>query len=81
MFFISGSKKGIQPEHSKKLARILDRLDASINVQDMALPGFKLHPLSGNEKDTWSIWVNGNWRVTFFFEDGDAFIVDYRDYH
>jgi proteic killer suppression protein len=80
-FFISGSKKGIQPDHAKKLARVLDRLDASITVQDMALPGYKLHQLSGNEKDIWSVWVNGNWRVAFFFEDGDAFIVDYRDYH
>jgi proteic killer suppression protein len=80
-FFMSGSKKGIQPGHSKKLARILDRLDASINVKDMNLPGYKLHRLSGIEKDVWSVWVNGNWRVTFFFEDGDAYVVDYRDYH
>lgn len=80
-FFFSGSKKGIQPEHAKKLARILDRLDASITVQDMALPGYRLHHLSGDEKEIWSVWVNGNWRVTFFFKDGDAYIVDYRDYH
>ena len=80
-YFILGSKKGIQPEHAKILARLLDRLDASITVQDMALPGYKLHQLSGNEKDIWSVWVNGNWRVTFFFEDGDAYIDDYRDYH
>lgn len=80
-FFYSGRKKGIQPDHEKKLGRILDRLDASINVEDMALPSFKLHKLSGKEKDTWSVWVNGNWRVTFFFENGDASIVDYRDYH
>jgi len=80
-FFISGTKKGIKPEHADKLARILDRLDASLSVQDMALPSFTLHQLSGNEKDIWSVWVNGNWRVTFFFDDGDASIVDYRDYH
>ena len=80
-FFISGTKKGIIPEHSSKLARILDRLDASTAIRDMDLPGFKLHRLSGKEKNIWSVWVNGNWRVTFFFKDGDAFIVDYRDYH
>ena len=73
-------KKGINPEHAIKLARILDRLDASLSVQDMALPGFKLHKLAGKEKEVWSVWVNGNWRVTFYFEDGDAYIVDYRDY-
>ncbi|MEZ9934628.1 type II toxin-antitoxin system RelE/ParE family toxin [Vibrio splendidus] len=25
--------------------------------------------------------VNGNWRVTFQFRNGNAFILDYRDYH
>ncbi len=80
-FYISGNKKGIIPEHASKLARILDRLDASPSVKDMNLPGFKLHRLTGKEKNTWSVWVNGNWGVTFFFKDGDAFIVDYRDYH
>ncbi|AHC16654.1 type II toxin-antitoxin system RelE/ParE family toxin [Salinispira pacifica] len=80
-FFFTGKKKGINPDHAGKLSRILDRLDASITVQDMALPGYKLHKLSGNEKDIWSVWVNGNWRITFFFEEGNAYIVDYRDYH
>lgn len=81
IFFFSGNKKGIIPEHANKLARILDRLDASITVRDMNLPGFKLHRLTGKEKNIWSVWVNGNWRITFFFKDGDAFIVDYMDYH
>jgi len=65
--FHSGRKRGIQPEHAAKLCRILDRLDASIDVKDMALPGFRLHKLTGKEKDLWSVWVNGNWRVTFYF--------------
>lgn len=81
IFFYSGIKKGIRPEHADKLARILDRLDSAAVVQDMALPGFRLHKLSGREKEIWSVCVNGNWRVTFFFEAGDAHIVDYRDYH
>jgi len=63
------------------LARILDRLDASITVKDMNLPGFRLHKLSGKEKNNWSVYVSGNWRVTFYFKQGDAYIVDYRDYH
>jgi proteic killer suppression protein len=80
-FFNTGKKKGINPEHASKFGRILDRLDASLNVNDMALPGFRLHKLSGKEKEIWSVWGNGNWRVTFYFEDGDAYIADYRDYH
>lgn len=80
-FFRTGSKKGIVPEHASKLARILDRLDASIAPQDMDLPGYHLHQLSGKQKETWSVRVSGNWRVTFEFENEDAILVDYMDYH
>lgn len=80
-FFLNDVLKGIIPDHATKLARILDRLDASLSVKDMDLPGFKLHKLSGKGKNIWSVWVNGNWRVTFYFERGNAYVVDYLDYH
>ncbi|MEF9956971.1 MAG: type II toxin-antitoxin system RelE/ParE family toxin [Acinetobacter sp.] len=47
----------------------------------MNLPRWKLHPLKGKLKDHWSITVNANWRMTFIFKDGNAYIVDYQDYH
>jgi proteic killer suppression protein len=47
----------------------------------MNLPGYRLHKLSGKEKGTWSVWVSGNWRVTFQFDGPDAVNVDYLDYH
>lgn len=80
-FFENGSKKGIQPEHAPKLGRMLDRLDASISPQDMNLPGYRLHPLKGDKQDMWFVTVNGNWRLTFYFEGQDAHLVDYQDYH
>ena len=80
-FYETGSKKGIQPDHASKLARILDRLDASTNPQDMNLPGYRLHSLKGDKRDLWSVIVNGNWRITFYFEGQDAYLVDYIDYH
>jgi toxin HigB-1 len=80
-FFETGSKKGIVPGHSNKLARVLDRLDVSLTPTDMNLPGFKLHKMTGKEEGTWSVWVNGNWRVTFQFERENIILVDYRDYH
>ena len=80
-FYTTGSKKGIQPEHATKLARMLDRLDASIDPQDMNLPGYRLHSLKGDKHDMWSVTVNGNWRITFYFEGQDAYLVDYMDYH
>jgi toxin HigB-1 len=47
----------------------------------MDLPGWKLHPLTGNLRNHWAVWVNGNWRMTFTFDNGDAILVDYQDYH
>ena len=80
-FFHNDDRSHINQKHVSKLARILDRLDASVRPQDMNLPGYKLHALSGKEKATWSVWVTGNWRVTFQFDGPDAVTVDYRDYH
>ena len=80
-FYEIGSKKGIQPEHASKLGRILDRFDASVCPEDMNLPGYRLHKLQGKKKELWSVTVNGNWRVTFYFEGRDAYLVNYEDYH
>ncbi len=80
-FFQNNDRRRINAEHTPKLARILDRLDASVGPQDMNLPGYRLHKLKGKEKNTWSVWVSGNWRVTFQFDGTDAILVDYRDYH
>ena len=59
----------------------LAALDTARTIDDMDIPGFRLHPLIGQESGRWSIWVNGNWRVTFEFREGDVFILDYEDYH
>ena len=80
-YYYDGDKKGIDVKHAPRLGRILDRLDASVERRDMNLPGFKLHELKGKGKGTWSVWVSGNWRVTFKFRGNDAILVDYRDYH
>jgi toxin HigB-1 len=79
--FEKGTKKGVVPHHAPKLLDIMDRLDASEIVDDMQYPGSDLHPLSGKLKDHWAVAVTGNYRLTFKFENGDAFIVDYQDYH
>lgn len=80
-YYESGNKRGINPDHTSKLARIQDRLDASVQPSDMNLPGYHLHQLSGQEKGTWSVRESGNWRVTFKFEGEDATDIDYLDYH
>ncbi len=52
-----------------------------MSPDDMDVPGWKLHSLRGGLEDHWSVWVNGNWRLTFAFEGDDAVLVDYQDYH
>ena len=80
-FFETGSKSGIQAKHAEKISLILGFLNASKTVKDMNLPAFKLHSLSGTRSDIWSVWVNGNWRITFRFNEGEAEIINYEDYH
>ena len=67
--------------HREKITRILARLNEARTVQDMALPGYRLHPLKGNRAGLWSVSVSGNWRIVFRFEDGMAHGVDLIDYH
>ena len=80
-FHATGSVLGIRPDHARRLRMQLAALDSAMSVSDMDIPGFRLHPLKGKDKGRWSIWVNGNWRVTFEFDDGNAYILDYEDYH
>ena len=81
LFFETGSVAGIQPSHAAKLGRLLARLNVATCPQDMDLPGWRLHPLKGDLNEHWSVWVNGNWRLTFRFDGEDAELVDYQDYH
>ena len=80
-FFETGTKAGIQSVHADRLRLILGRLNAAAKADDMDLPGLRLHPLKGDRKGTWSVWVRGNWRITFQFVGPDAEVVDYEDYH
>lgn len=80
-FFLDGTKRGIQPKHARKLADVLDLLDAANEIRDMNFPGSDLHILKGDLRDYWSVRISGNWRLIFRFDKGDAFDVDYLDYH
>ena len=81
LFFETGSLKGIKPGHRQKLRIRLAALDTAICIEDIDLPGFRLHSLKGNRKGLWAIDVSKNRRDVFKFQDGNAYIVDYEDYH
>ena len=80
-FAESGSKAGIQPDHAVRLQRLLTALDVAARPSDMDAPGNHLHPLHGALGDHWAVRVNGNWRLTFKFENEDVILLDYQDYH
>lgn len=80
-FFQSGITTGIQPSHARRLKMLLVALDAAQAPADMNKPGFRLHSLSNTQPLRWSVYVNANWRLTFTFDGGNAYIVDYEDYH
>ncbi len=57
-------------------------LDEAATTEEFKLyPGFKFHPLKGDKQDLYSITVRANWRITFEFRDGDAYILNLEDYH
>lgn len=80
-FWETGSTRGVQQDHVRKLNIILTSLDVAQEIKDVDLPSFKLHQLKGDQKGRYAIWVNGNWRVTFEFENSNVYLVDYEDYH
>ena len=80
-FWLTESKSGIQAEHATRLELQLTRLDAAIDAGDMSVPGWRLHRLKGSMKDLHAVNVSGNWRLTFKFKDGHAYVVNYEDYH
>ncbi len=80
-FFETRSRSGIQAKHAGRLRFQLAALDTAQGVDDMDIPGYRLHRLKGRSKGRWSIWVSGNWRLTFEFRDGSVHVLDYEDYH
>jgi len=81
LYFVKGSKAGIQAKHQQRLRLMLSRLDDASATGDMDAPGWRLHELKGNLKGHRAAWVDGSTRLTFMFEGKDAIPVDYQDYH
>jgi len=80
-FYADDDRRGLNPQHVDKIARVLAHLDRAARPEDMNLPGFRLHPLKGDLAGFWSVTISSNWRIIFRFEDGDVTDVDLIDYH
>jgi len=79
--FRSGSTKGVDAQLAGKLRRMLKRLSDGPLPDAMSLPGYRLHKLAGERKDAWTVWLSGNYRLTFIIEGEDAAGVDFEDHH
>lgn len=80
-FFKKGDHRGIIAKTEVRTERMLDRLDTVVRPENMNIPGFKFHQLSGDRKGTYAVTVTGNWRITFRFDGKDAIDVDLEDTH
>jgi proteic killer suppression protein len=79
--FVHAEGSRIDPRLLAKVQRVLTLLQAAETPEDMNLPGYMLHPLTGDRRGFWSIRVSGNWRVIFRIEEGQVYDVDLVDYH
>jgi proteic killer suppression protein len=79
--FTKGSASGVQADYAARIALMLDAIDVAEFVNELDMSGFRLHRLKGGKRNLWSVRVSANWRITFEFENGDAYILDLEDYH
>ena len=80
-FFEDDDGRKLPQDMLARIALILSTLQASQEIEGMDIPSFRLHPLKGELKGFYSVTVRANWRIVFRFEDGQAFDVDFVDYH
>jgi proteic killer suppression protein len=80
-FWESGDASKIGPNLRTRIERRLDALDRASRPEDMNIPGFDFHGLSGSRKGTYSVHVNGPWCITFGWDEADAVDVDLENYH
>ncbi|MBD2621168.1 MAG: type II toxin-antitoxin system RelE/ParE family toxin [bacterium] len=76
-----GNAKGIPKDLEKRIRRRLEVIDSATAIDDLRIPGYDLHQLKGDRRETWSIKVSGNWRITFTFRNNDAYDLNLEDYH
>lgn len=76
-----GNAKGIPKDLEERIRRRLEVIDSATAIDDLRIPGYDLHQLKGDRRETWSIKVSGNWRITFTFRNNDAWDLNLEDYH
>ncbi len=80
-FYETGDLRGISAGHTPTLRLLLTSLEVAEKPADMSNPSYGLHPLKGDLKRYWAVWVSGNWQLIFIFEDEGVTDIDLVDYH
>jgi len=80
-FYEKGDSRGLRPDFVARIRQVLSALDAAETPEELDLPTFHLHTLTGDRKGTFSVTVRANWRITFTFRQGSAYDVNLEDYH
>jgi len=80
--FATGKSKKLPPEIITRAIMRLTQLDSAREVTDLLMPpSNRLESLSGTRGGQWSIRINDQWRICFFFAKGEATDVEITDYH
>lgn len=79
--FERGDRSKVAPDMADRIENVLGVLDAALAIDDIDLPGYRLHPLKGDLAGRWSVTIRANWRIVFRFENGMALDVELLDYH
>lgn len=80
-FYVRGTSKRVPRVLARRIANRLAALEAAREIGDLNTPSMRVHQLAGKRKGTWSIWVNGPWRMTFRFEGETVYDLDLEQYH
>ena len=81
LLYEQGNKSKLSGNLVQRIEDRLAYLDKANEPENMNLPGYHLHKLTGARSGQWSIRVSSNWCIVFRFEDGEAVDVDLVDYH
>ena len=79
-YFRTGNARRLSVQNVARLRRILLAIDDADQPDDLNLPGFYFHSLTGDQKGRYSIRITANWRIAFSWDQG-ATDVDLEDYH
>jgi proteic killer suppression protein len=80
--YVNGDRRGVRADLVTKIELVMHAIEQAERIEQVGrFPGWKLHPLKGDRLGQWSVWITGNYRLTFGVEGEDVLDLDFEDYH